>query len=183
MSVPFVFLISSQTRWDWSRHWVTDLHTVVGHDFGSFVAAFCALTRPDVFQSVVMSAPFTGPPTLPFDSAEASTESESQPDIHAELAALSRPRKHYQWYYSTRVADNDMHHSAEGGTRFYEITSITRVQIGRGTNRSRSHPGRRTSWQRCRLTTLWTWIRTWPRPSRRKPWRRRNLGLSLAAGR
>src|SRR3979409_574881 len=32
---------------------------VVGHDFGSPVAAWCALARPDVFRSVVlMSAPF-----------------------------------------------------------------------------------------------------------------------------
>ena len=36
---------------------------VVGHDFGSPVAAWCALLRPDVFRSVVlMSAPFGGPP-------------------------------------------------------------------------------------------------------------------------
>src|SRR5207253_1901632 len=36
---------------------------VVGHDFGSPVAAWCALVRPDVFRSVVlMSAPFAGPP-------------------------------------------------------------------------------------------------------------------------
>src|ERR1700710_12080 len=35
---------------------------VVGHDFGSSVAAWCALVRPDVFRSVVlMSAPFAGP--------------------------------------------------------------------------------------------------------------------------
>ena len=34
---------------------------VVGHDFGSPVAGWCALTRPDVFRSVVMmSAPFGG---------------------------------------------------------------------------------------------------------------------------
>ena len=39
---------------------------VVGHDFGSPVAAWCALVRPDVFRSVVlMSAPFAGPPPLP----------------------------------------------------------------------------------------------------------------------
>src|SRR5215468_7244296 len=38
---------------------------VVGHDFGSPVAAWCALVRPDVFRSVVlMSAPFEGPPPL-----------------------------------------------------------------------------------------------------------------------
>src|SRR5215813_14010910 len=45
---------------------------VVGHDFGSPVAAWCALLRPDVFRSVVMmSAPFSGPPSLPFDTADA----------------------------------------------------------------------------------------------------------------
>ena len=39
---------------------------VVGHDFGSPLAAWCALLRPDVFSSVVlMSAPFGGPPGLP----------------------------------------------------------------------------------------------------------------------
>src|SRR3981081_247251 len=38
----------------------------VGHDFGSGVAAWCALVRPDVFRSVtLMSAPFAGPPPLP----------------------------------------------------------------------------------------------------------------------
>ena len=38
---------------------------VVGHDFGSSVAAWCALVRPDIFRSVtMMSAPFAGPPGL-----------------------------------------------------------------------------------------------------------------------
>ena len=42
---------------------------VIGHDFGSSVAAWCALIRPDVFRSVVMmSAPFGGPPSLPFNT-------------------------------------------------------------------------------------------------------------------
>src|SRR5690349_19109482 len=42
---------------------------VVGHDFGSPVAAWCALVRPDVFRSVaLMSAPFAGPPQIPFDT-------------------------------------------------------------------------------------------------------------------
>src|SRR4051794_16752152 len=40
---------------------------VVGHDFGASVAAWCALVRPDVFGSLaLMSAPFAGPPALPF---------------------------------------------------------------------------------------------------------------------
>ena len=83
-----------------------DVAAVVGHDFGSPVAAWCALVRPDVFRSVaLMSAPFEGPPSL--DRPPAS-------DIHAALAALSRPRKHYQWYYSTRPANDDMAHCAQG---------------------------------------------------------------------
>ena len=73
---------------------------VVGHDFGASVAAYCALVHPEMFRSaVLMSAPFGGPPT---------------PDISAELAALPRPRKHYQWYYSTRRANDDMRHCAQG---------------------------------------------------------------------
>src|ERR1700745_3357088 len=44
---------------------------VFGHDFGASVAAWCALVRPDVFRSVaLMSAPFAGPPPLPFDTAD-----------------------------------------------------------------------------------------------------------------
>ena len=36
-----------------------EVAAVVGHDFGSPVAAWCALVRPDVFRSVaLMSAPF-----------------------------------------------------------------------------------------------------------------------------
>ena len=45
---------------------------VIGHDFGSPVAAWCTVVRPDVFRSVVlMSAPFGGPPALPFNTADA----------------------------------------------------------------------------------------------------------------
>jgi pimeloyl-ACP methyl ester carboxylesterase len=88
---------------------------VVGHDFGSSVAAWCALVRPDVFRSVVlMSAPFSGPPSLPFDTADASLRPKRVDPMHRELAALPRPRKHYQWYYSTREANSDMHHAAQG---------------------------------------------------------------------
>ncbi len=89
---------------------------VVGHDFGSPVAAWCALLRPDVFRSVVlMSAPFGGPPQVPFDTAGRTAASPiSGPSIHEALAALDPPRKHYHWYYSTREADADMHHSRQG---------------------------------------------------------------------
>jgi pimeloyl-ACP methyl ester carboxylesterase len=88
---------------------------VIGHDFGSPVAAYCALARPDVFSSVVlMSAPFPGPPSPPFGTADALGGAEPAADFHADLAALRRPRKHYHWYYSTRDANADMHGSAQG---------------------------------------------------------------------
>ncbi len=89
---------------------------VVGHDFGASVAAWCALIRPDVFRKVaLMSAPFAGPPSFPIDTANRATAAASaEPDIHAALAALARPRKHYQWYYSTRPANNDMWHCRQG---------------------------------------------------------------------
>src|SRR5256886_15344997 len=80
---------------------------VVGHDFGSPVAAWCALVRPDIFRSVaLMSAPFAGPPALPFDTANKTPQggaatASSGGSIHDALAKLPRPRKHYQWYYST----------------------------------------------------------------------------------
>jgi pimeloyl-ACP methyl ester carboxylesterase len=88
---------------------------VVGHDFGAAVAAWCALVRPDVFRSVVlMSAPFAGPPALPFDTAEKPLPNAAARDIDAALARLVRPRKHYQWYYSTRSANADMWHCPQG---------------------------------------------------------------------
>ena len=88
---------------------------VIGHDFGSSVAAWCALIRPDVFRSVVMmSAPFAGPPALPFNTADAPAKMPSEDPVHRELAALPRPRKHYQWYYSTREANADMHRAPQG---------------------------------------------------------------------
>jgi pimeloyl-ACP methyl ester carboxylesterase len=88
-----------------SRLGIAQAH-VVGHDFGSPVAAYAALTRPDIFRSVVlMSAPFGGPPaSLP------------SREIHDALAKLGR--KHYQWYYSTRDADADMRECRQGLAAF-----------------------------------------------------------------
>src|SRR5215472_9073090 len=89
---------------------------VAGHDFGASVAAWCALVRPDVFCSLaLMSAPFAGPPALPFDT-ENNPPRQASPEvsIHDELAKLARPRKHYQWYYSTRPANADMWHCPQG---------------------------------------------------------------------
>jgi pimeloyl-ACP methyl ester carboxylesterase len=88
---------------------------VFGHDFGSGVAAWCALLRPDVFRSVaLMSAPFAGPPKLPFNTADGPAKPPTEDAVYRELAALPRPRKYYQRYYSTREANNDMHRAPQG---------------------------------------------------------------------
>lgn len=87
---------------------------VIGHDFGSPVAAWCALVRPDVFRAVaMMSAPFGGPPPLPFDTVTKPAAPIDDP-VHRDLAALPRPRRHYQWYYATRGANANMHRARQG---------------------------------------------------------------------
>jgi len=92
---------------------------IVGHDIGSPVASYCALARPDVFPAVVlMSAPFPGPPTFPFDTAKAGVSSPppraGNPNLAAALAALHPPRMHYQQYLSSREANADMSHPPQG---------------------------------------------------------------------
>jgi len=90
---------------------------VIGHDFGSPVAAYCSLIRPDVFRAVaLMSAPFGGPPSLPFNTADnvPKRSAGEATTIHEKLAALKPPRKHYQWYYSTREANDNMRNAPQG---------------------------------------------------------------------
>ncbi len=88
---------------------------VIGHDFGASVAAWCALVRPDMFRSVaLMSAPFAGPPELPFGTDGKSPVPPASPTIHEALAALPRPRKHYHLWYSTRPANAAMWYCKQG---------------------------------------------------------------------
>jgi pimeloyl-ACP methyl ester carboxylesterase len=79
---------------------------IVGHDFGSPVAATLALARPDIVRRLVlMSAPFPGAPALPIRPA-------LSPD--PALAQLDPPRKHYQWHYSRDAADDDLGRPPQG---------------------------------------------------------------------
>jgi pimeloyl-ACP methyl ester carboxylesterase len=87
------------------------VRAVVGHDWGGPTAQWCARLRPDVFQSVVsMSTPFLGTSGLPLGTAAPAPEV----DIMKELAALSRPRKHYARYSATRNANDDLWHAPQG---------------------------------------------------------------------
>lgn len=85
---------------------------IVGHDFGARPAIYSALTRPDIFQSLVLlSHPFNGTPDLS-NTIDPSRNRKQIGDVHAALASLGR--KHYKWYYSTEPADEEMTHPHQG---------------------------------------------------------------------
>jgi len=96
---------------------------VVGHDAGSPVAAWGALVRPDVFRSVVlMSSPFEGPPSLPFNTANGAAPPRPAPtddELDAELAKLNPPRKYYRNYQRNPGANDDMLHAPQGLHAFF----------------------------------------------------------------
>jgi pimeloyl-ACP methyl ester carboxylesterase len=92
--------------------------SVVGHDAGSPIAAWCALLRPDVFRRVVMmSAPFAGAPAL--QRSTTGVAPSPRLSIDDQLAALPRPRQYYQSYYCTREADNNMRSCSQGLHAFF----------------------------------------------------------------
>jgi pimeloyl-ACP methyl ester carboxylesterase len=96
---------------------------VVGHDAGSPVASWSALIRPDIFRSVaLMSSPFAGAPSLPFNTANGAAPPRPAPsddEFDAELAKLPRPRKYYQNYQRKPGANEDMLHAPQGLHAFF----------------------------------------------------------------
>jgi pimeloyl-ACP methyl ester carboxylesterase len=96
---------------------------VVGHDAGAPVASWAALVRPDIFRSVtILSSPFEGPPSVPFDTANGAPVPRPAPtddELDAELAKLTPPRKYYQNYQRTRGANDNMLHAPQGLHNFF----------------------------------------------------------------
>jgi pimeloyl-ACP methyl ester carboxylesterase len=96
---------------------------VVGHDAGAPVASWAALIRPDIFRAVtIISSPFEGPPSLPFDTANGAAAPRRAPtddELDAELAKLNPPRKYYQNYQRTRGANDNMLHAPQGLHAFF----------------------------------------------------------------
>src|SRR5881409_2308648 len=96
---------------------------VVGHDAGAPVASWAALVRPDIFRSVtIMSSPFEGPPSIPFDTANGAAAPRRAPtddELDAELAKLNPPRKYYQNYQRTRGANDNMLRAPQGLHAFF----------------------------------------------------------------
>jgi pimeloyl-ACP methyl ester carboxylesterase len=100
-----------------------DVAAVVGHDLGSPVAAWSALVRPDVFRSVVMmSSPFAGVPSLPFNTANGASpprQRMTDDELDEELAKLNPPRKYYQNYLRTPGANDEMLYPPQGLHAFF----------------------------------------------------------------
>jgi len=100
-----------------------EVAAVAGHDAGSPVAAWSALIRPDIFRSVVLlSSPFDGVPSLPFDTANGAAPPRppmTDDEFDAELAKLDPPRKYYRNYQRTPGANDDMLHAPQGLHAFF----------------------------------------------------------------
>src|SRR5215471_3240119 len=96
---------------------------VAGHDAGAPVASWAALIRPDIFRTVtILSSPFEGPPSLPFDTANGAPAPKpaiTDDELDAELAKLNPPRKYYQNYQRTRGANDNMLHAPQGLHAFF----------------------------------------------------------------
>jgi pimeloyl-ACP methyl ester carboxylesterase len=96
---------------------------IVGHDAGAPVASWAALIRPDIFKTItIMSSPFEGSPSLPFDTANGAaipSPSINDDQLDAELAKLNPPRKYYQNYQRTRGANDNMLHAPQGLHTFF----------------------------------------------------------------
>ncbi|KAH8896595.1 alpha/beta-hydrolase [Thozetella sp. PMI_491] len=88
----------------------TEVHSIIGHDFGAVSSAMAALMRPDIFKSTIqMSHPHHAPPSPALGDKE-----KNKTDIQAELAKLNPPRKHYKWYNSTPEAAGDWDNPPQG---------------------------------------------------------------------
>jgi pimeloyl-ACP methyl ester carboxylesterase len=96
---------------------------VAGHDAGAPIASWAALIRPDIFRSVtILSSPFDGPPSVPFDTAKGAAPPRPTPtddELDADLAKLNPPRKYYQNYQRTRGANDNMLHAPQGLHAFF----------------------------------------------------------------
>src|SRR5690348_3272765 len=71
---------------------------IAGHDAGAPIASWAALVRPEIFRTVtILSSPFEGPPSLPFDTANGApgpTRALTDDELDAELAKLNPTRKY-----------------------------------------------------------------------------------------
>ena len=131
---------------------------VAGHDAGSPVAAWCALIRPDVFRSVaLMSSPFPGPPSLPFNTANGAAPPRRRPtddELDAELAKLAAAAQVLPEL--SAHARRQRRHAARAAGAARVLPRLLPLQERRLEGQQAASGSRRAppkSWRRCRPTT------------------------------
>ena len=107
---------------------------VVGHDFGSPVAGVVrahASRRVPVGRDDERAVCGHGTPAVQHRQHAARSRQPPAPDMDDGLAALTPPRKHYQTYYTTREANENMWKAARRGcTRSCAPTTTRRAPTG-----------------------------------------------------
>ena len=97
---------------------------VVGHDAGAPVASWSALIRPDIFRSItIMSSPFEGAPSLPFDTANGAPPAApgDRPTTSSMPSSRSSTRRGntIRTISARRGANDDMLHAPQGLHAFF----------------------------------------------------------------
>ena len=88
-----------------------DKYHLIGHDFGAYVSSYlCLLYKKNILSLTLMSMPFSGPPTLKNISNLLA--------INKKLALLEPKRKHYQYYFSSYGANNNIMKCKQGLKNF-----------------------------------------------------------------
>jgi pimeloyl-ACP methyl ester carboxylesterase len=73
--------------------------------------------------------------------------------VHAQLAALPRPRKHYNWYYSTLAANTDMRNCPQGVHAFLRAYYHMKSADWAG-NQPPFHPRELAGWTATELAKM-----------------------------
>ena len=88
-----------------------DKYHLIGHDFGAYVSSYLCLLNPkNILSLTLMSMPFSGPPLLKNIS--------KMLRMNQKLASLKPKRKHYQYYFASYGAANNIMKCKQGLNNF-----------------------------------------------------------------
>ena len=118
----------------------TSVAAVAGHDFGAPAASLSSFIRPDIFKSlIIMSTPWPGTPQFPFNTAHLPKNNDSYDptltqSMEAQLGSLTPPRKHYQMYFASPVANEEIMNAPQGVHDFMRAYNHAKSGDWKGNN-------------------------------------------------
>ena len=87
---------------------------IIGHDFGSYISYYFSLLHPTMVESLItMSMPFGGAP-----SNKSLVNTNDINTLNKNLLKLKPPRKHYQKYFASKCAVNNIENCNQGIFKF-----------------------------------------------------------------